>query len=575
MNALIRKLSAIRLAPLQIASWGHPITSGLPKIDVFLSGELIENSLTAQTHYRERLVCLPGTGACTLPLEIVAEGFDEQKFGFAVNRQQVNFVIPQMPFKFDPNDDHLLVQIAQQTGPCQFWIFDSKKMPWASNLLFRRMAATFSAHGLDPDAYLKMIPTLSRERFFGLLDVMDVYLDCPNFSGYTTAWQAAKRGIPIVTLEGEFMRQRLAAGLLRKMGVTDTIASNAKEYVAIAISLGQESRDPLSRSTRRARVCDAARAADEDVRVVRAFEKTLIEELAKQGVHIDNDNRPPAVQATQINQKMLPENPPLTKAPAPEPVVYPWQLLSSGLHLQTLKPDYAPVGLLEMITTPTRPATSGNPSLRVLDVGCFCGGSGRWLLKKFPGADIIGIEMLEKAAALAASDYHRVIVNTFENVDFESEGLAPGSFDAIIAADVLEHLYNPWAALQRLKPLLAPGGSIYVSLPNIRNLNILLGLAKGEWHYAGAGILDISHIRFFTRRQAIEMLEQTGWSVAEVRINPDGRLTPVFAGKDLSQIQNIDAGHLKLEKLEKEDLLELMALQFFIRATPATDKGAQ
>lgn len=243
-------------------------------------------------------------------------------------------------------------------------------------------------------------------------------------------------------------------------------------------------------------------------------------------------------------------------------LAYPWQMLNADLHLHTLTPNYAPVGLLEMFLESARDAKV----LKVLDVGCFCGGSGRWIKQKFPGAEVIGIEMLLKAAEVAAEDYDKVIVSTFEDVDFEAEGLARGSVDAIIAADVLEHLYNPWQALQRLKPLLAPGGAIYISLPNIRNLNILNALAKGEWEYAGAGILDITHIRFFTKKQALEMLTQTGWQTTEIRINPDTRLMPAFEGKDLSQIQNIELDNLKLTGLSQEDVLELLALQLFIRA---------
>jgi len=93
-------------------------------------------------------------------------------------------------------------------------------------------------------------------------------------------------------------------------------------------------------------------------------------------------------------------------------------------------------------------------------------------------------------------------------------------------------------------------------------------LAKGEWEYAGAGILDVTHIRFFTKKQALEMLAQTGWQATEIRINPDPRLMPSFEGKDLSQIQNIELDNLKLTGLSQEDLLELLALQLFIRAEP-------
>ncbi len=237
-----------------------------------------------------------------------------------------------------------------------------------------------------------------------------------------------------------------------------------------------------------------------------------------------------------------------------------WKMLDADLHLQTLDPNYAPVGLLEMVS----PAPKN-----VLDLGCFCGGSGRWLKQRFPDCKVIGIEMLSKAAAIAAQAYDRVITGALEQVDFAAEGLFPGSFDAIIAADVLEHVYNPWQALQRIRPLLSPGGAIYVSLPNVRNLNILSSLAAGEWRYTGAGILDITHVRFFTLAQASEMLSQTGWLIREGRLNPDPGLSHLIQGKSLDQINSLSQGKLKLEGLEPMDVLELVAIQFFIRAEPA------
>ena len=236
-----------------------------------------------------------------------------------------------------------------------------------------------------------------------------------------------------------------------------------------------------------------------------------------------------------------------------------WKMLGADIHLQTLDPNYAPVGLLEMV----------NPApKRVLDLGCFCGGSGRWLKQRFPDCEVIGIEMLGKAAAIAAQVYDRVISGTFEQIDFEAEGLIAGSFDAIIAADVLEHIYNPWQALQRLKPLLAAGGAIYVSLPNVRNLNVLSSLAAGEWRYEGAGILDITHIRFFTLAQAGEMLSQTGWLIREGRMNPDPNLSYLVQGRNLDEIKTLSLGKLKLEGLNQMDVVELIAVQFFIRAEP-------
>jgi predicted O-linked N-acetylglucosamine transferase (SPINDLY family) len=126
-----------------------------------------------------------------------------------------------------------------------------------------------------------IIPWQSVEKFQTLLDLCDVYLDCPSFSGYTTAWQAAHRGIPIVTLEGEFMRQRLAAGLLRKIGITDTIAQSRDEYVQLAAKLAEECHNPVLRNARRQRLKNAAPKADNDTSVVRVFEQTVLEAVAK------------------------------------------------------------------------------------------------------------------------------------------------------------------------------------------------------------------------------------------------------------------------------------------------------
>ena len=238
-----------------------------------------------------------------------------------------------------------------------------------------------------------------------------------------------------------------------------------------------------------------------------------------------------------------------------------WKMLDADMHLHTLSQDYAPVGLLQMISTPPK---------RVLDLGCFCGGSGRWLKERFPNCEVVGIEMLAQAGAIADQIYDRVIVGKFEEIDFDAEGLKPGSFDTIIAADVLEHIYNPWQALIRLKPLLIPGGAIYVSLPNVRNLNVLSALAAGEWNYEGAGILDVTHIRFFTLAQAIEMLNQTGWVASEILMNPDPRLIHLMEGKKAGdEINSIRMGKLALDGLTERDAMELMTLQFFVRAQPA------
>jgi predicted O-linked N-acetylglucosamine transferase (SPINDLY family) len=191
----------------------------------------------------------------------------------------VRFALCQQPIKFDPADDILLTRIAKSVGPSEFWLAAPKKLHWATGALRNRLATVFAAEGLDPDAHLRVMPWLSRDQFAGFLDEMDVFLDCPAFSGYTTAWQAVHRGIPIVTLEGEFLRQRLAAGLLRRIGMADGIASSSDQYMQIAVLLAEESRDRGQRGERRDAIRRAAPQADSNSAAVGAFEEALIAAL--------------------------------------------------------------------------------------------------------------------------------------------------------------------------------------------------------------------------------------------------------------------------------------------------------
>ena len=267
-------LAALRLAPLQVAGWGHPVTTGLPSIDLFVSGELLEGT-GAERHYRERLIRLPGTGVCTDLAPVQSLPWDNP----ARQGNCVRFALCQQPIKFDPADDVLLTRIARAVGPSEFWLAAPKKLHWATVRLRNRLAAAFRAAGLDADAHLRVVPWLSRDHFAGFLDEMDVFLDCPAFSGYTTAWQAVHRGNSIVTLEGEFLRQRLAAGLLRQIGMTDGIASSADQYVQIAALHAQESRDRGQQAPRRESIRRAATRADGNRAAVRAFEQALIDAL--------------------------------------------------------------------------------------------------------------------------------------------------------------------------------------------------------------------------------------------------------------------------------------------------------
>lgn len=269
-------LAALRLAPLQVASWGHPATTGLPTIDLFVSGELLEGP-AAEQHYRERLVRLPGTGVCTEPAAIEAQPWESPPR----RGDTVRFALCQQPIKFDPADDALWVRIAQAAGPgAEFWLASPHKLGWATTRLHERLRSAFRTAGLDPGA-LRVVPWLPRAQFMGFLDAMDIYFDCPAFSGYTTAWQAIHRGLPIVTQEGEFLRQRLAAGLLRQIGLPEGIVQSREQYLDTALRWTDEVRNTGAWAARREKLRRAASKADGNRLAVTALQQWLLEALRR------------------------------------------------------------------------------------------------------------------------------------------------------------------------------------------------------------------------------------------------------------------------------------------------------
>jgi SAM-dependent methyltransferase len=160
------------------------------------------------------------------------------------------------------------------------------------------------------------------------------------------------------------------------------------------------------------------------------------------------------------------------------------------------------------------------PLGRVLDVGCGEGGTGRSLREA--GADwISGVEIDPDAAAAAAAVYDEVRAGAVED---HLDALA-GPFDTILLYDVLEHLVDPWELLRRLHGVAAAGARLHVSVPNARHWTLLRDLVlRGTFGYTEAEHRDVTHLRWFTRRDLVGLLESTGWSVDGVSF---GALRPV------------------------------------------------
>lgn len=152
---------------------------------------------------------------------------------------------------------------------------------------------------------------------------------------------------------------------------------------------------------------------------------------------------------------------------------------------------------------------------RVLDLGCATGG----LATLLPAAEVTGIELDPGYAAAAERHCARVVQADVEQLARDGlEGL--GRFDCLVAADVLEHLVDPWSAFNAYARLLDPGGVAVVSLPNVAHWSTYAALVKGSWPRNAEGIHDATHLRWFTLRDARELVEQAGLEVATIDRRP-------------------------------------------------------
>ena len=133
----------------------------------------------------------------------------------------------------------------------------------------------------------------------------------------------------------------------------------------------------------------------------------------------------------------------------------------------------------------------------VLDIGCGAGRLGK-AIKARQQAEVVGIELNEDAAEAARTRIDQVFVGDVEAMDLP---FPPGRFDAIVCGDILEHLREPDRVLRRAKDWLEPDGTLVASIPNVRHHSVVRSVLEGNWTYESAGLLDRTHLRFFTRRE--------------------------------------------------------------------------
>lgn len=200
---------------------------------------------------------------------------------------------------------------------------------------------------------------------------------------------------------------------------------------------------------------------------------------------------------------------------------------------------------------------------RVLDVGCASGYVGETL--KHRGCTVAGVEYDAEAAQLAKAVLDEVVVGDVGELDLVGH-FGRASFDAVVFGDVLEHVVDPVSVLRASRPLLAPGGAVVISIPNVAHGAVRLSLMSGRFEYRPLGLLDDTHLRFFTRDTVDDLLSEAGFVAVDVRRTVAG----VFDTEVAVRRQDFDDRVVEAV----EDDPDATTYQFVVKAVPVDEAPA-
>jgi trans-aconitate methyltransferase len=241
--------------------------------------------------------------------------------------------------------------------------------------------------------------------------------------------------------------------------------------------------------------------------------------------------------------------------------------------MSDVRPDYydqVRVDLLDLF--PRAPA-------RLLDIGCGSGATGAAAKARWPGVQTIGIELRPEAAQRAAAHLDRVIAGSVETLDLAAAGV--GGVDGVVLADVLEHLIDPWRFLKRLREVLDPDATVVASIPNVANLWLLDELAAGRFTYTGDGLLDATHLRFFTRQSIAALFAGAGYRIERWERITDGRVDDATRRRILGVMLperwagRVAGRHVTVRGVDRAHYQDLRTIQFLLVARVEQGKAVE
>lgn len=237
MNPAAAALAAQRLAPVQCSRFGHPVTSGFPTLDYFLSSDLMEPP-NGQQHYTERLIRLPNLSVYYEPFDVPPLALTRSELG--LRSTAIVYWCGQSLFKYLPQYDSMFARIARDAGDCQFAFIQHSKGTLVTELFKQRLERAFASVGLRAGDHCVFLPRLDFPQFIATFAQCDVMLDSIGWSGNNTTMESFAHALPIVTMTGPLMRGRHTMAILKMMGITETITETVDEYCSVAVRLARD-----------------------------------------------------------------------------------------------------------------------------------------------------------------------------------------------------------------------------------------------------------------------------------------------------------------------------------------------
>jgi predicted O-linked N-acetylglucosamine transferase (SPINDLY family) len=257
-------LAHARLAPVQCVSFGHPDTTGIPAIDVFVSNDWYEPP-GAAAHYSERLFMLHGLGSLAYYYRPQLPALRKPRAAFGLADDRPLYLCPQNLFKVHPDMDDIIGGILRRDPAGVVALIEGRVHNW-SRQLRRRWQRSLA----DVQSRIVFVPRQREDDYLNLVALADVMLDTVHFNGMNTSLEAFAFGVPVVTMPTAFQRGRHTQAMYRRMGLDDAIAADAPAYVeqAVRLGTGRAEREALSR-----RILERNAVLFEDANVVREFER--------------------------------------------------------------------------------------------------------------------------------------------------------------------------------------------------------------------------------------------------------------------------------------------------------------